>query len=251
MKTARSILFFLWLYGQMTIWTIVGLPTLITGGAPMRWWMRNYIRTVLFGLRWIVGVRVTIRGRDRVPDGPVLVAGKHQAMLDVFLPFLIFKNPVVVMKQELLWYPGLGWFALRAGMIAIKREGTAKTVKKMVTLGKKRVAEGSERQVVIFPEGTRAKPGEKASYHPAGLRAFYKALDVPLVPVATNSGLCWQARGITRHPGHVVYEVLPPIEPGLPYKDMLARVEQDLEAASSILLDEGLAAQGRTRADLS
>ncbi len=251
MKTLRSYAFFLWLYGQMTIWTIAGLPTLITGGAPMRWWMRNYIRTVLFGLRWIVGVKVSIRGKESVPDGPVLMAGKHQAMLDVFMPFLIFKNPVVVMKQELLWYPGLGWFALRAGMIAIKREGTAKTVKKMVAMGKKRVTEEGGRQLVIFPEGTRGKPGEKATYHPAGLRAFYKALDVPLVPVATNSGLCWQARGITRHPGHVVYEVLPAIEPGLHHKDMLERVKTDLEDASAVLLDEGLVAQGRTRADLS
>jgi len=250
-KTLRSYAFFLWLYGQMTIWTICGLPTLITGGAPMRWVMRNYVRTVLFGLRWIVGVKVTIRGQDNVPEGPILVAGKHQAMLDVFLPFIIFKKPVVVMKQELLWYPGLGWFALRAGMIAIKREGTAKTVKKMVALGKTRIAEQGGRQLVIFPEGTRGKPGEKTTYHPAGLRAFYKALDVPLVPIATNSGLCWQARGITRHAGHVVYQVLPAIDPGLPYKDMLERVERDLETASDSLLDEGLAAQGRTRADLS
>ena len=83
------------------------------------------------------------------------------------------------------------------------------------------------------------------------MRAFYKALDVPLVPVATNAGLCWPAHGIRRTPGTVVYEVLPAIEPGLEHKDMLARLQGDLEAASTRLLDEGLAVQGRTRADLA
>ncbi len=250
MNTIRSVIFFLWLYGMMTIYALVCLPVMLVSRAGARAGMRAYSRSVLFGLRWIMGITVEIRGREHIPSGAVLVAGKHQAMLDVFIPIIMFQDALMVMKEELLWYPGLGWYALRSKMIAIQRGGTARTVKKMVAQAKVRIHEGKGRQLVIFPEGTRGAPGEKTEYHPAGTRAFYKALNLPLLPVATNSGLCWKARGITRRPGHVVYEALPVIEPGLGHKEMLERLEREIEAASDRLLDEGLKAQGRTRADL-
>ncbi|MEM9224904.1 MAG: lysophospholipid acyltransferase family protein [Pseudomonadota bacterium] len=250
MNTARSIVFFLWLYGTMAVYTIVGLPALIFSRAGSREVMRAYCRAVLFGLRYILNIRVEVRGRKHIPDGPLIIAGKHQAMLDIFIPLLIVHDPIVVMKRELLWYPGLGWYALRGEMIAIKRDGAAKTVKHMIGLAKKRVKAGAGRQLVIYPEGTRSLPSAKATYQSGGLRAFYKALDLPILPIATNSGLCWKARGITRRPGHVVYEALPLVSSSLNHNDMLEQVETALETASDRLLDEGLAAQNRTRADL-
>ena len=210
--------------------------------------VRLYARTLLFGLRWIMGVHVELRGREHIPDGPLLVAGKRQSMLDVFIPFLMFDDPSIVMKQELLWYPGLGWYARRTGMIPIDRDGSTRTLKAMLQVAAKRVEDG--RQVVIFPEGTRTKPGTDAEYHTAGPAALYRALNLPLLPVATNSGLCWKARGITRRPGKVVYEVLPALPADGNRKDIIVRMEAEIEAASSLLLDEGLAAQGRTRTDL-
>ncbi len=133
-------------------------------------------------------------------------------------------------------------------MIAIDRAGTSKTLKRMLAQAKLRRDEG--RQILIYPEGTRTKPGADPLYLGAGVTALYNALDVPVVPLATNSGLCWKARGLTRRPGLVVYEALPPIPPGLGRKALLPEVKDKLEAASERLLDEGLAAQRRTRADL-
>ena len=107
------------------------------------------------------------------------------------------------------------------------------------------------RFVLIYPEGTRARPGAAPDYKPAGTRAFYKSLKLPLVPLATNAGLCWPAKGITRRPGTIVYEVLPPLPSDLNPKAMLAELETHLEAGCNRLLEEGLTVQNRTRDDLA
>lgn len=249
MNTLRSFVFVIWLYGWMAVLSILALPTLLLPHAAVLWFIRQYARTVMLGLRLICGIRVEFRGQEHIPGGPALIAGKHQAMLDVFLPFLVFKDPVLVMKRELLWYPGLGWYALKTRMLAIDRDGGAKTMRKMLSAAKARVNDEG-RQMLIYPEGTRSLPGAAPEYKPAGTRAFYKSLGVPLVPFATNSGLCWPAHGMTRRPGRVVYEVLPPLPEDMNPKAMLGELETRLEAASERLLDEGLAAQGRTRSDL-
>ena len=108
MNVIRSIIYMVWLYGWMAILAILALPTLLLPRGAILWFIRLYARLVLLGLRWICGIQVEFRGRQHVPGGPVLIAGKHQAMLDVFLPFLVFDDPVPVMKRELLWYPALG-----------------------------------------------------------------------------------------------------------------------------------------------
>lgn len=249
MNTLRSLIFVIWLYGWMAVLSILALPTLFLPRGAILWFFRTYARLVILGLRLICGIQVEFRGQEHVPGGPVLIAGKHQAMLDVFLPFLVFKDPVLVMKRELLWYPGLGWYALKTRMLAIDRDGGAKTMKAMLNAAKARV-NGEGRQMLIYPEGTRALPGAVPEYKPAGIRAFYKTLGVPLVPFATNSGLCWPAHGMMRRPGRVVYEVLPPMPEDMNPKAMLVELQTQLEAASERLLDEGLAAQGRTRSDL-
>ncbi len=245
-----SLLYVVWLYSCGILIGIVALPALLLPRQVMMWVIRVFARLVLFGLRLFCGVKVEVRGREHIPDGPCLVAAKHQAMLDVFMPFLIFKDPVMVMKRELLWYPVLGWTALRTGMLPIDRDGGAKTMKAMLKTAQKRLPEGQGRQIVIFPEGTRAAPNAAPDYKPAGVRAFYKALNVPLIPVATNAGLCWPAHGIRRHKGTIIYEILPPMEAGQNPKAILAALEETLETASGRLVSEGLAMQGRTRADL-
>lgn len=221
--------------------TLAGLPILLAPHRVVIAYMRLYTRVMRFGLRWIAGVRIDIRGREHLPEGPLIIAGTHQAMLDVFIPFFIFDDPMIVMKRELLWYPGIGWFAMRTGMLAIDRGGTSRTMKQMLAKARTGMATKHGRQIVIFPEGTRAAPGAVPDFKSAGVRAFYKALDVPILPVVTNSGLCWPARGILRNPGTVVYEILPPIEMGLPHKQMLPRLFSELEVGAQRLYEEGVA----------
>lgn len=249
MNAVRSFIYVIWLYGWMAVLGILALPTLLLPRGAILWVIRLYARLVVLGLKWICGIHVEFRGQEHVSGGPLLIAGKHQAMLDVFVPFLMFDDPVLVMKRELLWYPALGWYALKTRMLAIDRSGGAKTMRKMLAAAEARV-KGENRQMLIYPEGTRSDPGAAPDYKPAGVRAFYKSLNVPMVPLATNSGLCWPARGMSRTPGKVVYQILPPIAPGMNPKAMLKELEQQLEAGSERLLEEGLTAQGRSRADL-
>ncbi|WP_300377573.1 1-acyl-sn-glycerol-3-phosphate acyltransferase [Henriciella sp.] len=249
MNTIRSFIFIVWLYGGMAVIGVAALPTMLLPRRVAIGAIGFYAQYVRLGLRVICGIRVELRGQEHIPDGPLIIAGKHQAMLDVFIPFILFRDPAVIMKRELLWYPALGWYALKTKMIPIDRAGTTRTLKRMVNEARLRAANG--RQILIYPEGTRAQPGAPGDYKSAGLSALYNAIDVPVLPLATNSGLCWKARGITRRPGLVVYEALPPIPGQLARKEMNARLQEELEEASARLLDEGLAAQGRTRSDLS
>lgn len=245
---ARSLLFLFWMYGLLVVMGLIWLPSLLLPRGVLIFGIRVWTRLVRWGLRVICGVHTEVRGLDNLPDGPVLYAAKHQCMWDVFIPFLILRDPVITMKRELLWYPFLGWYALKLRMIAIDRGGMAKTVKAMLRQAGLRAAEG--RQFVIFPEGTRHPPGVTTGYFAAGTGALYKHLGLPVVPVATNSGLCWPARGFVRRPGRIVFEILPAIEAGLDRKTLMGALEAAIEPASARLLEDGLREQGRTRAQL-
>ncbi|MFN7055186.1 lysophospholipid acyltransferase family protein [Hyphomonas sp.] len=245
MTMLRSWLFVVWLYGWMALAAMIYLPLMVLPKVAAMRAIGLYTQIIRFGLKHICGVRTEIRGREHLPPEPFLYAGKHHCMLDVFIPFLLCREPAIVLKRELLFYPFLGWYALKTDMIPIDRAGTAKTLKAMVAAAKARAAKG--RSVVIFPEGTRTAPGAPPAYQPAGISALNKALDLPIVPVATNAGLCWPAKGARRRPGLVVYEVLPPIPAGLDRKTLMPRLEGELEAASNRLLEEGRAAQAGRR----
>ena len=241
MTALRSYLFVAWLYGWMAICGIVYLPTLLLPRIVAQRAIRLYAQIIRVGLKLICNIDTEIRGRENLPKGAVLYAGKHHCMLDIFIPFIVCEDPAIIMKQELLFYPFLGWYALKTDMIPIDRAGTAKTLKRMVSSAKDRVTKG--RPVVIFPEGTRTAPYSAPSYQPAGISALNKALELPIVPVATNAGLCWPGRGTRRTPGKIIYEILPPIPAGLDRKALMPRLEAVLETASNKLLEEGAAIQ--------
>lgn len=248
MRLARSLLFLAWMYGLLVVMGLIWLPSLILPREVLMFGIRLYTRLVRWGLRVICGIRTEFRGLEHVPAGPVIYAAKHQCMWDVFIPFLILDDPVITMKRELLWYPFFGLYALKSKMIPIDRAGGGRTVRKMLAAAESRSKEG--RQFVIFPEGTRHPPGANAGYFSAGTGAFYKRLGVPCVPVATNSGLCWPARGLLRRPGTIVYEVLKPIPPGLDRRELIGKLEAAIEPAAERLLVEGLTVQGRSRREL-
>ena len=233
MTTLRSLLFVAWLYLSMAIFAVGLSPALIL---PHRYAMgviRAWARFVLFGLRWIAGVRVEFRGLEHRPVGPAFVAAKHQGMLDVIVPFLMLDDPCIVMKKELAILPFFGWFALKTKMIVVDREAAAKALKDMVRQARERLGEG--RQIVIFPEGTRAEVGAVPDYKP-GVAAIYRDLAMPCTPMATNAGLYWPAHGFRRIPGVAVYEFLTPIPAELKRGPFMAELESRIETASTRLL---------------
>ena len=233
MTTVRSLIFTLWLYLSMPLFAVGLSPALLMPHGVAMGVIKLWARFVLFGLRWIAGVKVEVRGLEHRPTGPALIAAKHQGMLDVIAPFAFLDDACFVMKKELMPLPFFGWFAWKTKMIAVDRAAHAKALKDMVRQTRARLAEG--RQILIFPEGTRTTPGEPADYKP-GVAAIYRDVEAPCWPVATNSGVHWPAHGFRRYPGTVVFEFLPPIPAGLKRAAFMAELESRIEGASTALL---------------
>jgi len=233
----RSLLFAVWFYLISTPWAVLLTLALPLPRKVMMEAVRLWARVMLFGLRVLAGVKVEVRGLERLPEGASLVAAKPQCALDFIGPFAIMPDACFVLKKELLSIPFFGWNAQKARMIPIDRGGGAATLKAMVRAARERLAE--PRQLVIFPEGTRKAPGDAPDYKP-GVAALYRELGLPCTPMATNSGVHWPARGFLRRPGVVVFEVLEPIPPGLPRAEFMRELEARIETASTALVDAGL-----------
>ncbi|MGI4881329.1 MAG: lysophospholipid acyltransferase family protein [Janthinobacterium lividum] len=168
--------------------------------------------------RCITGVRLRVEGE--VPQTAMLVAIKHQAAYETIMILWLFRSPAVVMKAELQDIPFWGGVARRHGTIPVDRNGSASALRAMLKGAS--TARSLGRPVVIFPEGTRTLPGERPQLR-AGLAGLYRALKLPLVPVALDSGTCWP-KGFIKHPGTVTMRFGTPIPPGLDREKIEERV---------------------------
>lgn len=233
MTALRSLLFVALFYLWSASVAILITPLLL---APRTWVLRalEVWSYGVIGLLRICDIRVEVRGLEHVPKGKALVAPKHQCMFDVFAQFAWLPDSCFVLKKELMWIPFFGWYAQKAGMIVVDREAQAAALKKLVRDTQERLQE--DRQLVIFPEGTRGEPGVRGSYKP-GIAALYRELNLPVHPVATNSGVHWPKHGFLRKPGVIVFEYLEPIPPGLKRAEFMRTLEERIEAASMKLLE--------------
>ena len=229
MTALRSALFLAWFLAVTTVLSLVFLPVLILPRGATVWLARLWSRATFFGLKWFAGVDWEIRGE--VPQGPVLVASKHMSMWDTLALYLALDAPAIVLKRELLRIPFYGWFLWKATAIAIDRGAGASAMRKMSAAARAVLAEG--RPILIFPEGTRRKPGAAPDYKP-GVAGLYTLLGVACVPVALNSGVYWT--GFLKYPGTIVLEFLEPIPPGLKRPAFMALLEGHIEAATAALL---------------
>jgi 1-acyl-sn-glycerol-3-phosphate acyltransferase len=232
---ARGLAFNIAFFGWTAIIGTIGLPFLLAPRGATMEFGRFWARSVLFLLRIIVGLDHEIRGLDRVPRGACIIAMKHQSTWDTLILPTVLGDPACVLKRELLFVPFYGWYAARAGSIAIDRRGGSGALRRMVAVARQVAAQG--RSIVIFPEGTRVAPGVRLPYQP-GVAALYQALALPLVPAAVNSGCFWGRRSFLKRPGKIVLEFLDPIPPGQPRRRVMAELEQRVETAAAALLRE-------------
>lgn len=232
MRFVRSLLFntafYLWtaFLCVVLVWTIVLPPRWVL------WALRTYLASVAFLERWLLGLDYRVRGRERVPDGAFILAAKHQSMWETFKLHILFGEPVIVVKQELMRIPIWSWFLKRAYAISIDRSSRARAVKTIVDNARPHIAAG--RPIVIFPQGTRIAPGDYRPYQ-IGVFALYKTLELPVVPMAVNSGVFWPRHRFLKRPGTITIEFLDPIPPGLDRKTFMTRLEDELERASETL----------------
>jgi 1-acyl-sn-glycerol-3-phosphate acyltransferase len=183
-------------------------------------------------LRAICNIHIRIEGTEHIPDGPAMIAAKHQSLWDTAIVLRLFRGPAIVMKQELLKIPIYGALCRAQGMIAVDRDGGAKALKAMLKDARAAAADG--RKLLIFPQGTRTRPGESAPYQP-GVVALYRDLKLPVVPVALNSGFFWPKHGVLRKPGTIVLRFLPAIPAGLDRDTFMQELETRIESANAAL----------------
>lgn len=193
---------------------------------------RSFLRTEWFLLKAICGLSLEVRGLQYVPDGPALVASKHQSTAEILALQMILTDPAMITKQQNLHLPVVGWVLLKLGHLPIDRSHSLRSLVLLLGLAKERAQAG--RQVVIFPEGTRRAPASPPKYL-TGVSLLYKKLDLPCTPVALNAGLFWRRRSFIRKPGVIVIEFLPAIPPGLQSREFMATLIKDIESAATRL----------------
>lgn len=234
----RSLLYTAAFYVTTALFLFFGSWLLL---APRSWAMKGleiHGRTCVALLRLICGTKLEVRGREHLPKGACLVVAKHQSAWDTFALVSLFRDPAIVLKDELKWIPFYGWFCVKFEHILVKREKASVALKALIREAKIRLSQ--DREVLIFPEGTRRTPGAEPDYKP-GYIALYEALGVTTVPLALNSGLYWPRRSYLRYPGTIVVEFLEPLPPGLPRAEFRRRIEAAIEGASTRLITEAAA----------
>ena len=227
MAVLRSILFNLLFYPG-TLGYVLGVIFVSPfGDRPVQATVHAWSNFHHWLVRHVLGIRFAIEGR--VPEGAYLIAFKHEAMVETIEALRFARKPVVVMKRELTTIPLFGWVTLRYGVIGVDREAGAKALRTMLAEAKKAIADG--RPVAIFPEGTRVPHGQRPELR-AGFAGLYRALGLPVVPVAHDSGRLW-GRGLVKQPGVIHVRVGEVVPAGLKREDIEARVHAAINALNS------------------
>ncbi|WP_231475346.1 lysophospholipid acyltransferase family protein [Persephonella sp. KM09-Lau-8] len=101
--------------------------------------------------------RISAEGIENVPrEGGCILAANHRSNLDPFVLNTISPRPIFFMaKHELFKIPILSWIIRKAGAIPVKR-----TTRDIGALKKAIELVNNGYCIGIFPEGTRAKPGQ-------------------------------------------------------------------------------------------
>jgi 1-acyl-sn-glycerol-3-phosphate acyltransferase len=232
MSWARSLAFNMALYGTTALMCFVMIWALLLPREKMLWVVHLWLRQIGWIERHIGGITYRVTGRENIPAGACIIAAKHQSAWETFKLHIILGDPAIVLKKELLSIPIWGWYLQRSGMIPIDRKGRARALAAMMEAA--HLAADAGRKIVIFPQGTRITPGEDRPYK-SGIAALYQELNVPIVPMALNSGLLWPKNSFMKKPGIITVEFLPPIPPGLPREQMMGRLRDELESATKRL----------------
>jgi 1-acyl-sn-glycerol-3-phosphate acyltransferase len=230
-----SLLFNIGFYGFTAITVLTSLPLLLLPRGVLVWVLRSYTWWVELMLRAFCGIRVQVEGAENIPPGAVLIVSKHQSAFDTVFWLSRLPDPCYIMKIELMRLPLWGMLARKLEMVAVDRDGGAPALRLMV----KEVKEAADavRQIVIYPEGTRAAPGVTEPYQP-GVAAIAGATRLTVVPVATNSGVFWGRKAFSKRPGVIRVKVLPALPPGLNRARLMAALEERIETESRAMLTQ-------------
>jgi 1-acyl-sn-glycerol-3-phosphate acyltransferase len=225
----RSILFNAIFFPATALLTILVTPLVFGPPRWILWCQAKWAWGVVWLLRCVCGIHLRIEGREHLPQGgAALLASKHQSAFDTIIWLGLLPAPAYVMKRELFAIPFYGWLSRASGMIGVDRGAGPSAMRGLMRDG--RAAAKAGRQVVIFPEGTRMAPGMTVPFQP-GVAALAAVMKLPVIPVATNSGLCWSRRSFFKRRGTIVLRILEPISAGLPREALLTELRTRIATA--------------------
>jgi 1-acyl-sn-glycerol-3-phosphate acyltransferase len=232
------------LFFSVGYWTVsvlyvllAAILALLPGSGGVRWAVGRYsLRMVQ--LMKLCGIQPEVRGRERLPPPPFILAPKHSSWGDGFLMYIQFKDVAFVTGDHLRKFPLLPKVLDKLGAIVVNNCGGHEARKELAASFA--IAAEQKRIVLIYPEGNLARVGEKHRYR-AGVWHMQEASGWPVVPVATSLGMRWQQEDYKKYPGPAVIEFFDPIPPGLGKDEMLARLEEVNETNSNRLIEEGRA----------
>lgn len=228
MSFLRSLLFAATFYPATALWAFAGTVASLFGRGPTLRIVLSWVQVHHWLTTHVLGIRTLVDGV--LPAGSYLFAVKHESMYETVEMVRLAHLPVIVMKKELSDLPFFGFMTRQYGSIPVERSAGAKALRAMVAAGKAAVATG--RPVAIYPEGTRVRVGEMPELR-SGFAALYRALALPVVPVAVNSGRLW-GRGLVHRSGIVTFKVGETIPPGLMRQEIEARVHAAINALQSV-----------------
>lgn len=207
----RSFLSNLFFFVTLGLGCVFQLPVAIfPQKVTIFYWDRVVMPLCLFWVRIFGGIKLEVRGTENIKDKNVIYACKHESALETYAFTHFAPTTTYILKKELIYIPLFGWSQYFYGMIPVNRKGGASAMKHMLSEVKKKTIGG--RPLVIFPEGTRCRPGTTKGYK-SGVLFLAENLHLPVVPVAVNTGLFWAKNSFLRYPGTAVFEFLPAISP--------------------------------------
>lgn len=219
----RGILFNIYLLLLTITMGVVALPIRLLNRRMLALnYAKLWSRAVLWGLTRLCAIQIDIRGKDNLPRGPLLIASQHQSFFDGFVWMNTVDLPAYIIKKELISIPFVGPMLLLSGMIPVDRKGGSQALRDMMDATA--TAQRSGRQIIIFPEGTRTRPGERVTVQ-NGVIAVARQAKVPIIPVATNSGLFWPHSPWLKYPGTIIIAIGSAITPGKG-RELIASLEQ-------------------------
>lgn len=174
-----------------------------------------------------------------------MIAAKHQSFLDILAIAHAVPQCAFIMKREVLRVPIMGYYARKAGCIPIDRSRGGEAMTRIIReIEASRADADGLGQLIIYPEGTRTRPGERRKYK-HGVGSIQQATRLPVCPVAVNCGMFWPRDGLRVRPGRAVIEFLDPVPAGLSAAQTVQQVETVVEAASDRLMQAaGLGREG-------
>lgn len=196
-----------------------------------------YFKPIHWLEKTILGLDFKVEGMEHLPkDGSYIIAMKHQSTYETFKVFMIFGYVAIIMKRELGWIPFWGWYALKTKMIFVDRGARSKAVQSILDNAKPIIDEG--RPILIYPQGTRVSVTDTIKDKPykQGSLRLYEAYDLPIVPIAVNSGAFWPKGSFLKKGGTVIFKIMPVIPAGLDPKDAFTQMRDTIESESQKLL---------------